>query len=165
MSNRKPHKNEIRLVTAFARSTVPELHLVFTGEPTPEIMKCIERQRLIARVHFVGSVPEVKLPALYRGAEALVFPSLYEGFGLPVLEAMACGTPVVTANRTALPEVAADAALLVEPTSVELIAHAIKQIINDSSLRVCLRKKGLARAAQFSWDRTIDLVKKVLNRA
>jgi glycosyltransferase involved in cell wall biosynthesis len=113
-------------------------------------------------VHFVGLVPEANLPSLYRSAEALVFPSLYEGFGLPLLEAMACGTPVVTANVTAMPEIAGDAAVLVDPTSVEQIADAIRQIASDTSLRGRLREKGLTRAAQFSWARTAARVHRLL---
>jgi glycosyltransferase involved in cell wall biosynthesis len=165
VSNRKPHKNEFRLVTAFARSRVPDLHLVFTGEPSPGIMECVEEQHVSNRVHFTGIVPEAELPSLYRGATALVFPSLYEGFGLPILESMACGTPVITSNVTALPEVAGDAALLVDPASVEQIADAIEQIVSDTSLRSCLRQKGLARASHFSWRRTIDRVNEVLTSA
>lgn len=141
------------------------MHLVFTGNRTSKIMKCIEQQRVVGRVHFTGVVPEADLPSLYRGAEALVFSSLYEGFGLPVLEAMACGIPVVTANVTAMPEVAADAALLVDPKSVEQIAHAIERVVNDNALRLCLRTKGLARAAQFSWARTCDRVNEALGSA
>jgi glycosyltransferase involved in cell wall biosynthesis len=99
-------------------------------------------------------VPETKLPSLYRSAEALVFPSLYEGFGLPILEAMGCGTPVVTANVTAMPEVAGGAALLVDPTSVEQIARAMGQIVSDTTLRQQLRNKGLTRSAEFSWAST-----------
>jgi glycosyltransferase involved in cell wall biosynthesis len=162
VSNRKPHKNESRLVRAFASAQAAGMHLVFTGDPSAEIMKCIAEQHVKDRVHFTGIVPEAELPALYRGAEALVFPSLYEGFGLPVLEAMACGTPVVTANTTATPEVAEDAALLVDPTSVEQIANSIEKVVNDNSLRLCLRNKGLARAAQFSWRRTNDRIHEVL---
>jgi glycosyltransferase involved in cell wall biosynthesis len=122
----------------------------------------MERHNVTQLVHFTGLVPEEKLPSLYRGAEALVFPSLYEGFGLPLLEAMACGTPVVTANTTALPEVAGRAALLVDPTSVEQIAEAMKRIVSDTSLRQQLREKGLARAAQFSWDSTTARVHELL---
>jgi glycosyltransferase involved in cell wall biosynthesis len=162
VSNRKPHKNESRLVMAFANAKVAGMHLVFTGDPSPGMTKWIEDRHLKDRVHFAGVVQEAELPALYRGAEALVFPSLYEGFGLPVLEAMACGTPVVTANTTAMPEVAGDAALLVDPTSVEQIAHTIEQIVNDNALRLCLRKKGMERAAQFSWEQTRERVKKVI---
>ena len=101
------------------------------------------------RVDFVGVVAEAQLPSLYRGADALVFASLYEGFGLPVLEAMACGTPVVTANTSALPEVAGDAALLVDPTSVEQIADAMEKIVSDRSLRKQLRKRGWRRQLDF----------------
>ena len=163
VSNRKRHKNEFRVVEAFARSGLASsVRLVFTGEPIPELAKCIERNRVTPFVHFTGPVPEEKLPSLYRGAKALLFPSLYEGFGLPVLEAMACGIPVVTANTTALPEVAGDAALLVEPTSVEQIGEAIQQIVRDDSLRQRLREKGLARAAQFSWASTAARVQDLL---
>jgi len=155
VSNRKRHKNEFRVVEAFAQAGLAaELRLVFTGDGTTGLANWIERHRVTAAVHFVGRVPESRLPSLYRGAEALIFPSLYEGFGLPLLEAMASGTPVVTSNITALPEVAGDAALLVDPTSVEQIAAAIRQIIKDSLLRRQLREKGLARAAQFSWEST-----------
>lgn len=163
VSNRKRHKNEFRVVEAFARAGLDAgIRLVFTGQPTAEIAACIERHHVTPRVYFMGLVPEAKLPSLYRGAEALVFPSLYEGFGLPLLEAMACGTPVLTSNTTALPEVAGDAALLVDPTSVEQIAGAMEQIVSDTSLRRQLREKGLTRAAQFSWESTVARVHELL---
>ena len=136
-------------------------HLVFTGEPVADLVHCIEAHQLRSRVHFVGVVPEAKLPSLYRGAEALIFPSLYEGFGLPILEAMACGTPVVTANTTAMPEVAGDAALLVDSTSVEQIASAMEQLVSDTSLQRRLREEGPTRAARFSWGDTISRVRRV----
>jgi glycosyltransferase involved in cell wall biosynthesis len=107
-------------------------------------------------------VPEAQLPSLYRSAEALVFASLYEGFGLPVLEAMACGTPVITSNTTALPEVAGDAAVLVDPTSVDQIAEAMGRINRDSSLRKSLRSKGLIQAKRYSWESTIARVQGIL---
>jgi glycosyltransferase involved in cell wall biosynthesis len=163
VSNRKRHKNEFRTVQAFARAGLSaEMRLVFTGEPTAELADCIERQQVKPRVHFVGVVAEARLPSLYRGAEALIFASLYEGFGLPVLEAMACGTPVVTANTSALPEVAGDAALLVDPASVEQIAEAMERIVGDSALRKLLRSRGLAQAARFSWAATAARVRKLL---
>jgi O-antigen biosynthesis alpha-1,2-mannosyltransferase len=166
VSNRKRHKNEFRVVEAFAKGGLAEgIHLVFTGNPTTELVECIDRYRVITAVHFIGPVSENKLPSLYRGAEALVFPSLYEGFGLPILEAMACGTPVVTSNVTAMPEVAGDAALQVDPTSVEEISEAIKRIVSDTSLRRQLREKGLARTAQFSWPSTAVRVREVLKRS
>jgi glycosyltransferase involved in cell wall biosynthesis len=125
----------------------------------------MERHHVTSRVRFMGAVPDSKLPSLYRGAEALIFPSLYEGFGLPPLEAMACGTPVVTSNVTAMPEVAGDAALLVDPTSVEQIAEAMKRIVSDTALRHQLRAKGLLRAAQFPWANTAAMVQELLFRS
>jgi len=155
VSNRKPHKNEFRIVEAFAKASLDrKIHLVFTGLPTAKLARWIETQGVRPRVKFVGGVDEEKLPNLYRGAEALIFPSLYEGFGLPIVEAMACGTPVLTSNITAMPEIAGDAALLVDPRSVEQIARGTEQIVSLSFLRQDLRTKGLERAAQFSWART-----------
>ena len=163
VSNRKRHKNEFRVVEAFAKSGLAaELALVFTGNCTAKIANWIEQHNVTSAVHFVGRVPESRLPSLYRGAEALVFPSLYEGFGLPLLEAMASGTPAVTSNTTALPEVAGNAALLVDPTSVEQIVVAMRQIVGDNSLRRELREKGLAQAAQFSWTTTASMVHETL---
>jgi glycosyltransferase involved in cell wall biosynthesis len=105
-------------------------------------------------VRFLGYVPDEDLPALYSGALLLAFPSLYEGFGLPVLEAMACGTPVLTSNVSATAEVADGAALLVDPRSVDALASALGRLLTDDALRADLRRRGLARAAEFSWERT-----------
>jgi glycosyltransferase involved in cell wall biosynthesis len=165
VSNRKRHKNEFRIVEAFAKSAIPpEIHLVLTGNATFDLSRCIDRNRITDRVNFVGRIPEAKLPSLYRGAEALIFPSLYEGFGLPLVESMACGTPVVTSNVTAMPEIAGDAALLVDPTSIDQIADAMKRIVSDLPLRQLLREKGLARASEFPWTRTVGMVHQVLTR-
>jgi glycosyltransferase involved in cell wall biosynthesis len=103
-------------------------------------------------VHFTGFVDDDDLPDLYRGAALFVYPSLYEGFGLPVLEAMACGTPVITSNRSSLPEVAGDAALLVDPTQPQALAAAMTSMLRDGELRQVLRSKGLTRAREFTWD-------------
>ena len=166
VSNRKPHKNELRIVEAFGQANLDsQTRLVFTGETTPALSRCIERNQLCSRVEFVGIVPEARMPSLYRGARALIFPSLYEGFGLPIVEAMACGTPVVTSNLTAMPEVAGDAALLVDPRSAEQISSAIEQIENDSSLRQELRQKGLLRVFSFSWKTTCARVRQILSQA
>jgi len=163
VSNRKPHKNEARMVAAFGQSGLAQaMRLVFTGDSAPQLARCIEKHHLTTSVGFVGRVPESRLPPLYRGAEALIFPSLYEGFGLPILESMACGTPVVTANITAMPETAGGAALLVDPTSVDEIANATKRIVTDTSLRRELRDKGLTRAAKFSWQNTAAHVREIL---
>jgi len=163
VSNRKRHKNEFRVVEAFAKAAIdPRMHLVFTGEPIEDLLRLIEHLQVRERIDFAGLVPESKLPALYRGARALIFPSLYEGFALPVVEAMACGTPVVTSNVSAMPEIAGDATLLVDPSSVQQIVDAIQQIMSDTSLREQLRERGIARASQFSWARTAAGVQALL---
>jgi glycosyltransferase involved in cell wall biosynthesis len=120
--------------------------------------------RVRERVVVTGYVSEEEKVALLDGAEALVYPSLYEGFGLPVIEAMACGTPVLTSNVSALPETAGDAALLVDPGSVEDIAAGIQRLLSDPALRERLRNAGVARAGTFSWDETARLTAEVLRR-
>jgi glycosyltransferase involved in cell wall biosynthesis len=163
VGNRKLHKNELRVIDAFhAAHLSPEVRLMFTGNATPEFIARIAGKDLTDRVVFAGAIPERRLPGYYAGALALVFPSLYEGFGLPVLEAMACGIPVITSNTTALPEVAGDAALLVDPESVEEIAAALKRVVNDSSLREELGRKGCQRAADFTWESTAAKIAGVL---
>jgi glycosyltransferase involved in cell wall biosynthesis len=160
VSNRKPHKNEIRQVEAFARSGLDNrIRLVFTGESAPAIQQLIERHGIQHRVCFLGTIPEERLPSIYRGALALLFTSLYEGFGLPVLEAMACGTPIVTSNTTSLPEVAGDAALLVDPTSVEETSAALKRIVDDEALRATMRSRGIVQASKHTWGQTAKLVR------
>lgn len=163
VSNRKRHKNEFRMVEAFGRANIDKkIHLVFTGEPTKELSAFIASQGLTNSVNFVGIVPEERLPALYRGTIALIFASLYEGFGLPLLEAMACGTPVVTSNVTAMPEVAGGSAMVVDPKSIDQISKAMSQVVTDSSLRRQLREKGPVRAAEFSWTATVGRVIELL---
>ena len=164
VSNRKPHKNELRIVEAFGKAKLDSaIRLIFTGDPTPMLYRWIERNQLHSRVEFVGTVPEARMPALYRGATALIFPSLYEGFGLPIVEAMTCGTPVVTSNLAAMPEVAGDAAFLVNPRSVDEMSKAMEQIVGDAPLRQKLSKDGIARSASFSWRSTVARVSAVLS--
>lgn len=166
VSNRKAHKNEARLIEAFTTSDIdPEIRLVLTGEINEEVLAKCREYGLESRVSFLGKVAEEDMPSLYRGALALVFPSLYEGFGLPVVEAMACGTPVLTSRTTALPEVAGDAALLVDPTSVHDIAKGIHRICSDTYLRKELSQRGIVRASYFSWTSVVDRVKVVLDEA
>jgi len=155
VGNRKPHKNLTRLLKAFAISGVRQnLRLVLTGARDPETATQIESFGLDGDVQFVDPAQDEDLANLYRGAEALLFPSTHEGFGLPPLEAMACGTPVLTSNVCSLPEVVGDAAILVNPMQVESIAEGIQRLAEDEGLRRDLRRKGFARAGQFSWEAT-----------
>lgn len=163
VGNRKLHKNEYRVIEAFSAADVPEeLRLIFSGSPTAELLARIENRGMTGRFVFAGRIPELTLPSFYKGAIALLFPSLYEGFGLPVIEAMACGTPVITSNTTSLPEVAGEAALLVNPESVEEIASAIRRLLTDSCLQEDLRTRGYTQAAKFTWERTSAKVNEAL---
>ncbi len=155
----KAHKNVARLVAAFAqvRDAFPDVRLAIAG-PTQWRHSGVEdeiaRQGVASAVARLGYVAEDDLPALYSAARLFALPSLYEGFGLPVLEAMACGAPVVCSNTTALPEVAGDAALLVDPTDVDALAAALRRLLADDGLRCDLAARGLARARQFTWEQT-----------
>jgi glycosyltransferase involved in cell wall biosynthesis len=142
-----PHKNHERLLEAWRRVEDPSLWLVLTGQP-------YGREALLdgaERVRHLGHVEATAMPALLRGARAMVFPSLFEGFGLPPLEAMACGTPVAASDRGALGEVCGDAALAFDPEDTAAIAAAIARIVEDEPLRADLRARGLERAARFTW--------------
>lgn len=162
VSNRKTHKNEKRIIHSFARSDMdPTIKLVLTGKPTNELLALIDEVGCKERVIFTGFILEDDLPGLYRGSLALIFPSLYEGFGLPVIEAMACGVPVVTSTVTSLPEVAGDAALLVDPESVEQITAAINEIVNNTETRAMMIDKGFAQAKLFSWEEVARKISKV----
>ncbi len=152
-------KNLPRLLEAYAllRAWSERWRLVIVGArkwKSSPILDTVQRLGLEPHVTFTGYVADEDLPALYTGADLFAFPSLYEGFGLPVLEAMACGTPVVTSNTSSLPEVVGDAALLVDPYDVEAMASAMRQVLEDPALAQALRQRGLARAATFSWERT-----------
>jgi glycosyltransferase involved in cell wall biosynthesis len=156
---KKVHKNQSRLVRALPRirESVPDAQLVLAGASTPyeeQLRTEAGALGLDGGVTTAGYVDDADLEGLYAAASAFVFPSLNEGFGLPVLEAMARGVPVVTSNRSSLPEVAGDAALLVDPTSVEEIADATVLAINDRSVRQRLITAGRARPAAFPWSRT-----------
>lgn len=164
VGNRKAHKNDSRVMRAFARANIdPDIRLMFTGHANKALLLLSKRLGVEKRVVFVGRVPEEDLPHLYRGALALVFPSLYEGFGLPVIEAMACGTPVLTSNTTSLPEVAGGAALLVDPLSVEQIIEGVERLCTDDILRESMRQRGLRWAAQMTWDDSAAKVEAVFD--
>ncbi|WP_165360661.1 glycosyltransferase family 1 protein [Candidatus Chloroploca sp. Khr17] len=165
-------KNLTRLFEAYARLRTwsRQWTLVVVGarklRQSP-LSATVRRLGLEPNIHVTGYVAEEDLPALYSGADLFVFPSLYEGFGLPPLEAMACGTPVVTSNVSSLPEVVGDAALTVDPYDVTALARAMERALTDATLRTDLRAKGLARAAQFTWERTaretLEVYRQALN--
>jgi glycosyltransferase involved in cell wall biosynthesis len=171
----QPRKNLAHLIRAFFRlldeQQLTDTYLVLAGSKEQgwmydEILTVAESSpEHRARLIFTGYVADEDLPALYSGALAFVFPSLYEGFGLPALEAMACGTPVITSNTTSLPEVVGDAAVLVDPNDLDQLCAAISTIVSDGSLREELRRKGLTRAAEFSWQRNAELTAKVYHVA
>jgi glycosyltransferase involved in cell wall biosynthesis len=126
-----------------------------------EILSSVVRCGLERRVRLMGYVPDEDLPALYAGADVFVFPSKYEGFGLPPLEAMACGAPVVASNASSLPEVIGDAGILTPPEDAEALAEAIRRVLESTELQEDLRQRGKLRAAQFSWDETARRTLKV----
>jgi alpha-1,3-rhamnosyl/mannosyltransferase len=131
-------------------------------------METIRHAGLQKRIVFTGYVDDEILACLYSGATAFVYPSLYEGFGLPILEAMACGCPVICSNTASMPEVAGDAAALIDPCNPEELAFAIEALTGDREMRLEQIQKGLCRAAEFSWRRTADMTvniyKKVVER-
>ena len=171
----EPRKNLPAVVHAFARlSSDVRPTLVIAGwrtawnpEGWDQLQNAIEEvpSGIRSQVHVTGYVPEERKAALLAGAEMLVYPSLYEGFGLQILEAMAAGTPVLTSNVSALPEVAGDAAILVDPTDVDAITEGMQRLLSDDELRKDLRQRGRMRAAAFSWDETARRTVEVLHQA
>lgn len=174
VGNLQPRKNLLRVIQAFARvrERVSDVKLVVVGKAqwkSSEIYRQAEALGLADEVVFTGYVPLDDLVALYNLAEVCVYPSLYEGFGLPVLEAMQCGTPVVTSNCTSIPEVAGDAALLVDPLQVDEIAAAILAVLADPAVGAELQAKGFAQARKFSWEnvaeRTAEIYRSLIPNA
>ncbi len=153
------HKNLHRLIEAFSTLSHHQDCKLYLAGPaddryTPDLKVFVKELGIEQRVQFLDYIPYAELPALINQAIALVFPSLWEGFGLPALEAMACGTPVISSNLSALPEVTGDAALLIDPYNVEAIADAMQSVLDSSQLRTKMRVAGLDRAELFSWERT-----------
>jgi glycosyltransferase involved in cell wall biosynthesis len=162
VGNLQPRKNFERLIEAYAMASrqIGDIDLVLVGQATwgaKHVAAQIERMDLTGRVHLLGYVSPEAIVGLYNSALAFAFPSLYEGFGLPVLEAMACGAPVLTSNSSALPEIAGNAALLVDPFSVEAIADGLTRLVTDAALRQELILRGYQRAQLYSWERTARL--------
>lgn len=165
----EPRKNLAHLIRSFVRLRVEQpsesVSLVLTGARGwghDEILRAAaEVPNFAASITFTGHVPDADLSAIYTGAAAFVFPSLHEGFGLPPLEAMQCGVPVITSNATSLPEVVGDAALMVDPKDSDALCQAMLHVLNDATLRNDLKTRGLRRAQDFSWsscaDRTVEL--------
>ncbi|MGA9347412.1 MAG: glycosyltransferase family 1 protein [Anaerolineae bacterium] len=174
----EPRKNVTRLIEAFAdlrsfdaaqdRFAICDLQLVIGGAKGwfyEDAFARVEELGLEGEVMFPGYIPVSELPLWYNAAELFVYPSLYEGFGLPPLEAMACGTPVVTANTASLPEVVGEAGLTVDPLDVEALAEAMRRALNDETLRQEMRERGLQRAKGFSWTKTAQETVQVYRRA
>jgi glycosyltransferase involved in cell wall biosynthesis len=163
----EPRKNLGRLLAAWGSSVLDlpqKLWLVIAGiKGSGRVFSCPEVGRIPPRVHFTSFVPDSDLPALYTGALALAYVSLYEGFGLPALEAMACGTVPVVANNTALPEVVGAAGLTVNPFDTGAIAAAIRHVVNEPGLRQELEGRAIRRSREFSWERIADLTWDVLH--
>ena len=166
VGNLLPHKNLPRLIEAVARvakETAVRLIIAGGGPPARAADLRSRADRVGVRLELMPYVPPRDLPALYRGARLLAMPSLAEGFGLPALEAMACGTPVIVGDTSAMPEVVGDAGLLVDPADTAAIADAVLCLLTQDSLRKELIARGLARAAEFSWERAARQMLMVLD--
>ena len=157
VGNRRKNKNIPVMLAAFAQADIPNDFMFFlSGDPDEQLMARIHELGIASRVRFLGFITEEELPALYKGAFATLFVSLMEGFGLPVIESMASGTPVITSSTSSLPEIAGDAGICVEPTSPDAIATAIAELVRDKEKYNILCLKGVERARRFSWDNTAE---------
>jgi len=175
VGSEQPRKNFPTLLKAFSQlksePRFKELKLVKVGKAggqeanfRNQTMGIIESLNLSSEVIFTNFVPEADLPAYYSGAEIFVLPSLYEGFGFPVLEAMACACPVITSNVSSLPEVAGKAGIMVNPHSIDSLAQAMRQVLTNSELRDSMIRRGLEQAKRFSWEKAAEQTLKVYNK-
>jgi len=155
VGNRRNYKNVPAMLEAFAHANIPkDFVFALSGHPDPELSALIRSLEIEARVRFLGMIPEADLPAVYKGAHATMFVSKMEGFGLPVVESMASGTPVLTSSESSLPEVAGGAAICVSPNEVKAIQQGIEMLVNDEKTYLNCVEKGLSRAREFSWEKT-----------
>jgi glycosyltransferase involved in cell wall biosynthesis len=170
VGNIKPHKNLVRLIEAFSElrtGDLEDLKLLIIGDEIsklPALRLAVHRHKLHKHVRFLGYVPDDQLAVLYRLAAVFVFPSLYEGFGLPPLEAMASGTPVVVSNVSSLPEVVGDAAVLVDPHDIDSIVDGLRCVLTNPARAEDMRRKGLERSREFSWERSVARTLEVYKR-
>ena len=157
VGSNKPHKNLLGLIQAW-EAIQPQLYQLVIGgawdKRYPQARKYVEHNGLENTVYFIGRVSDIDLPMLYSGATCFVFPSEYEGFGLPALEAMACGTPVVCSNTSSLPEVVNSAALTITPTDIDGIVNTLQYILENKEVQTDYRRRGLHQSTKFSWERT-----------
>jgi glycosyltransferase involved in cell wall biosynthesis len=169
LGNVMPHKNLGRLVDAFAAVTARDVRLVLRGwgrrHHVDALRARIDRLGIAGRVDWAPYADGPTLPALYRGARMLLLPSLYEGFGMTALEAMACGTPVITSATSSMPEVVGDAALLIEPADTAALTAAMARLFADDALAADLSSRGLSRAKLFSWEMTGRAVQAAVREA
>ncbi|MEE4362765.1 MAG: glycosyltransferase family 1 protein [Desulfotignum sp.] len=167
VSSLEPRKNISLLMDALAaaKTDIPLVLVGWHGWGDKDWLAKTNAGVLKDRVFFTGHVPDQDLKAVYTGAAALVYPSLYEGFGLPIVEAMACGCPVICSDTASMPEVAGDAALLIDPHRSDSLAHAIDTMVHDTGVRTSFIQKGFGRAGQFTWEKTarqtIDIFSRV----
>jgi glycosyltransferase involved in cell wall biosynthesis len=170
VGNIKPHKNLVRLIEAFSELRTGDLEdvkLLIIGDQIsklPALRHAVHRHKLHKHVRFLGYVPDDQLAVLYRLAAVFVFPSLYEGFGLPPLEAMASGTPVVVSNVSSLPEVVGDAAVLVDPHDIDSIVDGLRCVLTNPTRADEMRRKGRERSREFSWERSVARTLEVYKR-
>jgi glycosyltransferase involved in cell wall biosynthesis len=163
VGNHRTNKNIPAMLTAFAQANIPDDFIfLLTGHPDPDLIVLISDLKIINRVRFIGFVDEAELPKLYKGAYATLFVSLMEGFGLPLIESMASGTPVLTSNKSSLPEIAGKAALCVDPFEVNEMAEGIERLVNDRVLYKEFVAKGYQRARDFPWQATVKETWKII---
>jgi alpha-1,3-rhamnosyl/mannosyltransferase len=168
VSSLEPRKNIDLLIDALAVADIdiPLVLVGWHGWGDKAWLEKIDKGGLKNRIFFTGHVPDPDLAAVYTGATALVYPSFYEGFGLPILEAMACGCPVICSNAASMPEAAGNAALYIDPLDVDSLVHAIETLVPDTQGRQTLKAAGLARARQFTWEKTarqtMDIFQRVI---